>query len=569
MLNHSKIALKAINSACDYQLKYLIEDPNSDMFGTSIYIFVDTQYAADQIIAAAMNYVMGYYFKGSKYYHNKMMLEKSLAFVKFFDERYVHEDGSIDLQSTNFHCPNTTGFGITTYFARVLYIIEKHTSHTKEEDELFDTMIATLRKMNEAIKHLGFHTPNHRWAITGALCACYKFLGDEESLEVMNRFLSEGIDCSDQGEWTERSTGCYNLICDREYLFLYFQTGDKKFLDPVVRNLKLMFSLTEADDSVCTMSSTRIDNGTYHTIEEYYQFYYAAAIYSKDPELAWYADHLMKKLDAMEVANVPPRCDRSFVVFLTMMDPEINKIEKEIKTKKPDLHKSVLLKSGMARYYYGKNKSDCLTLVQSPYQNFLNFHFSKTAEVKCRFAGAFFGDEHSIFRADSLTQREDGAFVMTAHDTAGYKSLFDTPPETSDWWKMDHSKRKVVNERHFNRTVVITPIKNGFAIDYETEGDVDIPLKFEFVMSPGGMYKNKSNMVYADKGAYVIQLDGPGEVYHPGWPIVTIKGNGIEKSLGRHMRGSGPYAKDSFTVAILSTSNAKEHYEFTYKPFFD
>ena len=59
MLNHSKIALKAINSACDYQLKYLIEDPNSDMFGTGIYIFVDTQYAADQIIAAAMNYVMG------------------------------------------------------------------------------------------------------------------------------------------------------------------------------------------------------------------------------------------------------------------------------------------------------------------------------------------------------------------------------------------------------------------------------------------------------------------------------------------------------------------------------
>lgn len=569
MLKHSENVPRLLQNNCEFVLRHLNRDPDSDYFGLSNFVYAFGQFTPESIVATAKEVLFAYYCKGTKFYMNSEILKTVLEMVRFFDKRYVHDDGSIDLQSTNIHCPNTTGFCVSDTLSKMAYVVRELSSHTQIEDEVYEQLLSTLRKNNEALKHLGFHTPNHRWAITSALCACYNLLGDEESLEVMNKFLSEGIDCSEEGEWTERSTGCYNLICDRQYLHLYFQTKDRKFLDPVVRNLKLMFSLTESDDSVCTMSSTRIDNGTKIDILYYYYLFYGAAIFSRDSELAWYADYLLTKIEALEKLKMPVVTDRSPLEFWYLMMPDLGEIEESIVTVKPDLHKSVFLSTGMARHYYDNRYNDCLTVLTTWHQDFLKFHFSDNLEVRCRFAAAFFGDEHSIFRPGKLEKNKDGSYVLTSQDRAGYKSTFDTPPETSNWWKMDHSKRKEINVRELNRSVVVTPVKNGFTIDCTAEGDDDIPLKFEFVLNPGGLYENDSSMLYADKGIYTIQLNGTGRITCPGRPEILIKGSGIKDSYGRDMRGSGQYDSESFTVCFFGRSNHSYHYEFTYVPFFE
>jgi hypothetical protein len=317
------------------------------------------------------------------------------------------------------------------------------------------------------------------------------------------------------------------------------------------------------------MSSTRIDNGTKFDILPYYYLFYGAAIFSKDPEIAWYADYLLTKIEAMEKLNIPVNSDRSVLEFWYLMMPDLGKLEESIDTVKPNLQKSVFLSTGMARHYYQNRYNDCLTVLTTWHPDFLKLHYSGNLEVRCRFAAAFFGDEHSIFRPSKLEKNDDGSYVLSSKDRAGYKSTFDTPPETSNWWKMDHSKRKEINVRELNRTVVVTPIKNGFTIDCMAEGDDDISLKFEFILNPGGLYENDSTMLYADKGTYTIQLNGTGRINYPGRPEVFIKGSGVKDSFGRDMRGSGPYDSNSFTVAFFGKSNHKYHYEFTYFPHFE
>ena len=98
-----------------------------------------------------------------------------------------------------------------------------------------------MERMGNAMATLGFHTPNHRWIISSGLALVYHFTKNPKFKETIDKFLMEGIDCDECGEYTERSTGSYNCCCDYSFCVMAEFLEDDSFYDPVRRNLNLMY----------------------------------------------------------------------------------------------------------------------------------------------------------------------------------------------------------------------------------------------------------------------------------------------------------------------------------------
>ena len=74
--------------------------------------------------------------------------------------------------------------------------------------------------------------------------------------------LAEGIDINADGEFTERSTGIYNAVCNRSLRFMADHLDRPDLLDHVRKNLDLMTHLFHDDGTVVTSISNRQDRGS-------------------------------------------------------------------------------------------------------------------------------------------------------------------------------------------------------------------------------------------------------------------------------------------------------------------
>ena len=214
MKNHYELIKQHFFKTFDPALKMndLMNDP------TRLPMFLSTG-GADQGVtdgaefaSALVGLTLAYYLEGSPRYRDDALLERAYLGLCHY-ELYMHEDGSDDLLSTNFHDPAQTGFHVHSIYITT-ELIAKLSRHTPAEDKLFDKIKEILRKNGYAMARLGFHTPNHRWVICSGLAIAYRYTGEKEFLDAIEEFLREGIDCDAYGEYAERSTGCYNNICN-------------------------------------------------------------------------------------------------------------------------------------------------------------------------------------------------------------------------------------------------------------------------------------------------------------------------------------------------------------------
>ncbi len=107
----------------------------------------------------------------------------------------------------------------------------------------------------------GFHTPNHRWVIAGALARAGGLYPDIDVQPVIETYLAEGIDADEEGFFIERSAGVYDPICDRSLLLLWRALSDEPSRDAALRNLDLNLLMLNADGTAETGLSRRQDYG--------------------------------------------------------------------------------------------------------------------------------------------------------------------------------------------------------------------------------------------------------------------------------------------------------------------
>ncbi|MBB6669942.1 hypothetical protein [Cohnella nanjingensis] len=201
----------------------------------------------------------------SRYYHGIELL-KRLELSVLFMLRAQHEDGTISPGWTNMHSPPDTAF-VVVGLAQALELLDRHGW------EPLDRVRADLRLFLErtapALLTGGCHTPNHRWVLSAALGFLFRLTGSPELKARAEQWLAEGMDCTPDGEWTERSNGIYNGVSDVMLAHAADLLDRPELLEPVRRNLRMMAYLIHPDGEVVTDYSGRQDFGHTHDMASY------------------------------------------------------------------------------------------------------------------------------------------------------------------------------------------------------------------------------------------------------------------------------------------------------------
>ncbi|MBB3109660.1 hypothetical protein FHS18_001723 [Paenibacillus phyllosphaerae] len=202
----------------------------------------------------------------SRYYHDEELLGR-LELASAFIVRFQHADGTISPGWTNLHSPPDTAFAVVG-LAQLYELLENH-----EWTALAQVRTLIRQFLENSVPALltgGGHTPNHRWVLSAALAFLHRLTGNEALTERAAQWLAEGIDITEDGEWTERSNGIYNGVSD---IMLYHAAellGRPELLEPVRRNLRMMAYLVHPDGEVVTDYSGRQDFGQAFDMSGYF-----------------------------------------------------------------------------------------------------------------------------------------------------------------------------------------------------------------------------------------------------------------------------------------------------------
>lgn len=476
MEKHYQFILKDTEELVYESMARQIMDPQNENQGA----FLDDNHILDAkyTIYRTASMISLFCNKDSCLYQDKVLLERIRLGLKFA-VKMQHEDGLYDYVTCNFKSAPDTAFSIKKLMPFFFYLRDVvGDKKTAEEQEIFDVMNGIIEKAAKGIVTGGFHTPNHRWAIASTLMECAKIYGDESMVKRANEYLAEGIDCNEDGEFAEKSAGNYNRVNNDAMITLSEATGDKKYEEYAVRNLKMMLHYWEPDDSVFAANSTRFDKDRLNYPTDYYTEYMLMGQRHNVPE---FYEMCNKIIDICQKKNMHgPDC-----LIYFMWYPEWRTIECDSIYEAPDYH--VFYKnSGISR-----NKTGRYTYtLMSGKSNFLYFH-NGSIKLEMKVAGSFC--EHRAFKAETM-EENDGTLHL--HQTMrGWYYLpwtDDKRPDTSDWWEMDNSKRdkKMGPDMDIDVWVTESKDKDGIDVRVKTSGVDGDPWRIELSFTGATFLEN-------------------------------------------------------------------------------
>ncbi|HOP10035.1 MAG TPA: hypothetical protein PK629_00935 [Oscillospiraceae bacterium] len=529
MLNHFRESLPKFELAVGKLLNAQCLDDNSECFGV-VPNFAKGFNEPGEGCGCATTFVTAYYNPYTKWYKNSELLHRA-KIAMAYSLAHTNDDGTIDLMETNFHDSTSNAFSIQN-LAPAYLLLQKFTEHTEAEEEVGDMIREFLKRSARAMVNCGFHTPNHRWVVSSALAYCYNILGDEKCLIHLNKFLAEGIDNDENGEYTERSAGVYNIACNNSLIIIGKELNMPEMFDHVTRNLMMVLKYIEPDDTINTMNSTRQDFGTEPPFEKYTDNYLRMALITGNAEFAWVADYLLKKTGHA--------C--SMIPFL--MDPALEQKMLAQKTLKPSFeYEKLFVESGILR----KREGDAtLTLVKER-PLFAKLQFADK-RMYIRFAGSFFGPL-AQFVPQTLTPI-DGGYRLTYHQTWGYKRPLEVPQGTSNWREMDHTKRADVCMQDFDVSFDIRMYDKKLEIELTAGGCDNIPVKLELMFDAGGILASDSVDMFTREGDYVFLNHGHAAYTFDNHVKFIVDGGFRTHHYAKNMRGSIQGDPKAFTIAM-------------------
>lgn len=457
--------------------------------------------------------------KESKWYQDRLTYERILLGLDYI-KRSQRENGFFDLINCNFYSGPDTAFCIKrllpTYYFLSTYNEENSNKNNDNnkinvnciDSELIKTSLKDIiYKGAKAMVNGGFHTPNHRWALASTLLLCYKLFGEEEFKLGADKYLIEGIDCNEDGEFAERSAGNYNRINNDAMITIAVATGDDTYYEYAKRNLNMMLTYIEPDGSIFTNNSTRQDRGKKVYPKDYYMEYLYMGVKFNDQTFLDAANNIMDIVEEKGLTTMD-------CLILFMIQPEL--IEFEHNTSNlPNVYHKHYKESDIVRC---RRDSYSYSIINhSP--TFLYFqHGDLTLSLKI---GASFC-EHRAFISQTLTQTEYG-YNLSERKVGWYYLPFEKAQDTTDWWKMDNASRDKLYGPNMDFDIQITEVDGGLDIRLKTDGIDRAPLRLELAFDagtriesehfiaegiPGGGMVAKDGMVTAAKGDYAIEV-GP------------------------------------------------------------
>ena len=259
----------------------------------------------------ALASALAVYFHEDSCFYKSKELYQAVDLALDFIARTQREDGSFDYPSCNFKSAADTSFCFKRLIAAYRLLVKYGNPADEAIRVLKEKYLTIMHKALDAIREGGFHTPNHRWGIAAALLQGSNLFATEKEFAagLKNRaeqYLAEGIDGDEDGEYAERSTGNYNAVVNNAMMAMYQETGNEAFLGYVERNLSMMLTYMDPDDTIFTQNSTRQDQGKLEYADKYFYQYLYMCSRERNPAFDGAAHKIIK--DNMERGDLAPDC---------------------------------------------------------------------------------------------------------------------------------------------------------------------------------------------------------------------------------------------------------------------
>lgn len=421
------------------------------------------------------------------YYHDEKVLNSILLGLDYI-RRVQHENGLFDYITCNFFSAPDTAFCIKKLLPVYRYLAGKagaaalpgaegglkavgsirDDSLPQGEREILKRVEVIVRSGARGMLEGGFHTPNHRWAIASLLMTCGRLFDDEEMEKAAFTYLNEGIDCNEDGEFAEKSAGNYNRVNNDAMIMLSEATGDASYEQNAIRNLKMMLTYWEPDESVFTANSTRFDKDRLVYPKDYYMEYLNMGMKYNIPEFLQMCNYIFDMVDRKHITSP------DFLIWF-MLNPAFRSLEFEDGYVRPDF-RSYYQESEIARGQQGR----FTYTVMGGKSNFFYLH-NGTMKLEMKVAGSFC--EHRAFKSERMERLSEREYHLSQTMRGWYYLPFAEKPETSDWWKMDNASRNKKMGPDMQIDVWVKEVENGVDVRVRTSGVEGAPWRIELAFS--------------------------------------------------------------------------------------
>ncbi len=441
----------------------------------------------------------------SAFHQSTKVTDSLLALVEFLNRRQ-HDDGTIDLITTNFHSPPDTGFVVEPLSVAVNCL--------QRDDQKWEHLVRPIRqflvKAGAALSRGGIHTPNHRWVVCMALARINRLQPDEKYRRRIDQWLREKIDIDPDGQYTEQSTSVYSPLVNRCLITVGRLMGRLELLEPVRKNLDLTQYFVRSNGEVVTDASKRQDQFRVSHMERYYYAYRYLAVHDNNPAYSAMARFI-------EQTAGPPALAGNLGYLLEdsgWMQPP------PTPGRLPTSYARHFRHSNLVRIRRGATD---ITILGGN-DRVVTFHKGAAGLIGVRLATAFFGKGQ--FVSDSVNV-VDGKYVLRQKLVGPYYQPLDPEhlPDDGNWSKMPRHLRRQSEVQQLTSTISMNEIDGRLELQFDVRGTDHVPLAIELGFRHGGsltgvvpLDQPSTYLLERDHGKFVAGDDviefGPGRAPH-------------------------------------------------------
>ena len=480
-----------------------------------------------------------YVSHGSRYYHSPEILNRlTLAAGALLDLQ--HDDGTIDLLTTNFHSTPDLGFTIFPV-AHAYGIMLKNEDLEYGE---FPRMVRRyLLKAGDALSVGGIHTPNHRWVVSAALAWIHSFFPDPKYVKRVNQWLAEKIDIDPDGQYNERSTAVYTPVTNRCLLDIARKLKMDYLYDVVRKNLDMTFYFVHSNGEIATESSNRQDKYIRSNMSKYYHAYNFMALHDESEAYSGMVKY---------ITSTVPDSHLHYMLPIFMEDPaQMQDLPPPAPV--PDRYHKYFKFSDMVRIRDGEVDMSIIT----GNSTFFTLFKGQAALEAVRLSAAFFGKGQ--FSAQTMEKTDDGYILSSTILGPYYQPLpkEKIPNDTDAWTKVPRSERQHSEVQVLTTRVHVKHAGKKAIIRISVDGPENLPVTLEFGFRSGGTLENVVSKDGVEK-AY-LAINNKYAVYSNGEDTLKI-GPGVVEHKWTQLRGALPKLDAD---CVYFTKYAPCEFEFT------
>ncbi len=435
--------------------------------------------------------------------------------------RVQRPSGLIDLRNTNYESGPDTAFALQLICA----FIERARS-TPELASIVSRLTLFAQRATAGVMDSGFHTPNHRWVIVGALALAQAVLPDHpNTTPTINQYLAEGLDIDADGAYLERSIGVYDAVTARSLLFYIENTADSAVTMPILRalerNLDFDLHLLHADGTAETGLSVRQDYGQRKVPAPLIANYLNAGLLLGRQDFIDAAAFLYERTD---------ETDFEWLLYVLLKHGSSVTANPMI----PADYANAYPTNQLWRYRHNALSAS----VFGGRTRLLHLVYRSAELVALKITQAYF--RVGLFIADTLEMSTTDVLLVSSGKQKPALPAYHLPmgrpvsPETFEATKVDREQKWIPPAES---VLKITPFEGGFDLHYRTlDGLDDVIAQISFDFPPGGLWETEDTVVTCAPGSVIFLKRGWGRMRY-GTDVIEIA-PGACAHLARDMRHS-------------------------------